>query len=191
MSESLGKFLTTRPISYNDEKRLLDIVDFATLMLKYSADAVLLPWFDYLVETVSVKHGVVFQFLSRQSTDTSSQFFMVDKGHEKVGRLFLLLASKLTGTKKAEFGINLIENVLSSGAIFNLWLLKVIAAVTCQKFSLIESNLTESRLVENLFSVIVEQVSGLRWKPEVFDNSGLHLWAGVILHNLVYWGAFI
>ena len=185
MRESLGKFLTTKPMSYNDEKVYLEILDFATVMLKVSAD-VDLPWFDYLVETVSIKSGVAFLFLSRTDIlHTGSQSFMVAKGHEKVGHLFLTLNSKLTETKKTDFGVSLIENVISSGAHLNLWLLKVIGALTCQKFSLVENNLTESRLIENIFSVVVDQASGLRWKPEVFDCSGIHLWSGVILHNLV------
>jgi hypothetical protein len=69
------------------------------------------------------------------------------------------------------------DNVLEARPAPNVYLLKTLAALTPLP--------VDQPLLDRLLSILVDQLVELRWKPHVFQNSGLPLWIGVNLHNLV------
>jgi len=179
LRESFGKHLTTRSMSYNDEKLLLEVAEFVCLLLKFSADLDM-SWAKYLIDIAATKNGVFFHSLARTNTEYG-QPFLISKGHEKIGTLMLTLIARMSIERRKEIGKNFFENMIESRPTLNIWLLKVLAGLT-----LFEPGKSfEQNCVGQIMSIIVDQLRHLRLKSEVFDQCALHLWSAINLHNLV------
>jgi hypothetical protein len=180
MRESFSKFLTTKPTSsYQDEKLLLEIFEFISLMLNVTnQEDDKVPWIDDIVEMATIKSGVIHHFLTR-SVAECRKTFLVAKGYEKIG-LFLtsLFTQVVTKEKRKKLEQFLIETFVETRPSLNLWLLKVLAVATVS---------SEIKPESETLSILVEQVIGGFGdrRQDLLDRSGLYLWAAINIQNLV------
>ena len=181
MKESFGKFLTTRPCSYNDEKLFLEIVDFLTLMLECSKDFDL-PWIKNLIEIVSINFGVFSRIILRSEVDCGQQF-LVPKGQEKVENLMSCFIAKMPQKDRKELKKILIENFVESKSNFNIFLLKVLSELTVSEKD--SNNSVEQKLHDQFFEILVEEFVATKLKSDILDKSGLCLWMTICVYNLV------
>ena len=180
MKETFGKYLTTRPVSFGDEKFLLEVVDFLTLMIECSKESNL-PWIKDLVDIFSNKIGVLSNILTRASGSPTHQF-LVSKSNEKVEKLLSSLLVRISSKDREEIENNLFETLVETKPVLNVYLLKLLSEMT-----LVEHNGSSvEQTTFDLFSKMLKQrLSSLRMKPDLFSESGSHLWTLICLHNLV------
>jgi hypothetical protein len=85
LKETFGKYLTSKPMSFNDEKLFIEVTEFLTnLYQKVNYEA---SWANYLNEKITAHFGVCWHFLTRTATQCGQEF-MVKKGENRNQILF-------------------------------------------------------------------------------------------------------
>jgi len=84
LKETFGKFLTSRPVSFSDEKLFVEVIEFLIKISKRSSREA--SWLNYLIENAISHQSVCLHFLTRKTTACGHDF-MVKKGKDETDRL--------------------------------------------------------------------------------------------------------
>lgn len=171
LKDTLGKFLTQKPMSYRDEKLLFCSIEFITQLLKKVTDQTI--WIDYIVEMASLPNGVILHFLMRSNTG-SKHAFMVKKGHERIGLFLEALCSVVSADDLSRVLQGIMEAISAHQPAKNLWILRVLGLLTL--------NYSDPQLLNFICS---QERDDKEMKPELFQNSCNHLWAAINVHNML------
>lgn len=77
LKETFGKYLTSRPMSFSDEKLFIEVIEFITNLFQKLQDEI--SWANYIYEKVTAHFGVCVHFLTRTTTQCGQEF-MIKKG---------------------------------------------------------------------------------------------------------------